>query len=281
MTWERINLCTQYLNDLMFCNSNNDVQESISLYPIEQCANWGNFDQFNLSVNSQSASMPMLNINLDPQMFNFGNQFLSTSLQVPALNVDFNNLFQANLSKINPSAIGFQSSPLNNSSSGTLGQQFATKALSYKNKVNTDYEGNKLFSPRNADGSVKTNWSWCVDFVTKNMQDIYGNKLPSGYRVSGCTALISWADHNNCYRSLKSTSASQKQSVVKTNLKVGDIVFTPGRGASGLHAGIVTSVNYETGAFETVSGNSGNKVKTSNKKPSDVLGFISMGKFSA
>ena len=155
------------------------------------------------------------------------------------------------------------------SSGGALQLQLVNKAKSYIGKVNSDSEGNRLFSG----GRTRP---WCADFVAYNIKQTFGSKLPSSFStLASVNSLRDWGKSNNCYMELP---ASQKANFIANNVKVGDIMIEKKGGKS--HTGIVTAVNAD-GSFKVVEGNCSNKVKERNysANSSTLSGFISMSKF--
>ena len=154
---------------------------------------------------------------------------------------------------------------------GTLRIKLADLAKSYVGKVNSDSEGNKLFSNGKAQ-------PWCADFVSYVTKETFGSKLPSSFKsFSSVSSLKQWGETNGCY---KNVPASNKAQFIADNIKVGDIMIEKKGGKS--HTGIVTKVNSD-GSFETIEGNCGNKVaKQSYTADSSTLsGFISLEKYMA
>lgn len=147
----------------------------------------------------------------------------------------------------------------------------AQNALSYVGRVNSDREGNRLFSNGR-------NQAWCADFVTSVTRDTFGSKLPSSFGSSSVSGLQSWGRSHDCY--LDVTSASDKAEYIAQNVKVGDIMIEKRGGKS--HTGIVTKVNPD-GSFETVEGNCSNKVKTRSysANSSTLSGFVTLDSYVA
>ena len=147
-------------------------------------------------------------------------------------------------------------------------------AKSYEGKVNSDAEGNRLFSPNGA------KQAWCADFVSYVTKKTYGNSLPKNFGFSSVSGLRDWAKNpkNDCYIEMPNVD---KASFIAQNIKPGDIMIEKDGGKS--HTGIVTKVNRD-GSFETVEGNVGvqGKVETRKYEPSSstLSGFISLSKFA-
>lgn len=148
--------------------------------------------------------------------------------------------------------------------------ELVSKAKSYDGKVNSDAEGNRLFSPGGR------SQAWCADFVTFVVKDIYGNKIPSDFGSSAVSGIRDWGRANNCYLAMPNQN---KANYIAQNVKPGDIMILKENGRS--HTGIVTKINKD-GSFEAVEGNCGNKVKTirysANNK--ELSGFVSLQKYA-
>ena len=151
----------------------------------------------------------------------------------------------------------------------TLRTNFVNKAQSYVGKVNSDAEGNRLFSPNGV------SQAWCADFVTYVAKDTLGSTLPSSFGSSSVSGLRSWAEQNDCYLAMPS---SKKGEFISKNVKVGDIMIEKNAGKS--HTGVVVEVNND-GSFKTVEGNCSNKVttRTYNSDSATLSGFISLDKY--
>lgn len=139
----------------------------------------------------------------------------------------------------------------------------------YVGKVNSDSEGNRLFS-----NGVQQ--AWCADFVTHVARDTFGTALPSDFGSSAVSGLRSWAQNNDCYTEVPS---SNKADFIRKNVKPGDIMIEKKNGKS--HTGIVTKVN-DDGSFETVEGNCSNSVTTRTyaANSSTLSGFISLEQYA-
>lgn len=210
-----------------------------------------------------------------PNYLNFSD-FFSNNIWNTSFNQNMNYNFNSNLSNVfdnytfTMSPIGDTFTPSKKEST-SLQLSFANKAKSYINKVNSDQEGNRLFS------SGKSQ-AWCADFVSFNAIETFGNKLPSSFRhFSSVSELRNWGDNNNCYLKVPSDNRAD---FIAQNVKIGDIMIEKDGGKS--HTGIVTKVNSD-GSFETVEGNCGNKVATRTYEPNSktLSGFISLEKYSA
>lgn len=156
------------------------------------------------------------------------------------------------------------------SSNNSIRLQLADKAKSYVGRVNSDREGNRLFSAGKSQ-------AWCADFVSYNIKQTYGSNLPSSFKhFSSVSDLRNWGEQNNCYKKVPSNN---KASFIANNVKVGDIMIEQNSGKS--HTGIVTKVNSD-GSFEVVEGNCSNKVAIQKYKANSATlsGFISMDKYA-
>lgn len=169
------------------------------------------------------------------------------------------------------------------SATGDLQRDLVNNSLAWVGKVNNDATGNRLFSPGGK------SQAWCADFVTYNTTKTFGSKLPSDFGVfrdkngqvygpSAVSGLQGWAGDNNCY--LDVTAASNKSQYIAQNVKPGDIMIEKRGGKS--HTGIVTKVHSD-GSFETVEGNTSNKVgkRKYSANSSTLSGFISLDKYAA
>ena len=184
-----------------------------------------------------------------------------------------NNNFRFNFSGLASSGatIGdsFVRSSNSNYTSGSLAK-LAENAKKYVGQVNSDREGNRLFSGGK-------NQPWCADFVSYNIKQTLGSNLPSSFKhFSSVDSLKNWGVQNNCYKQVPS---GDKANYIANNVKIGDIMIE--KNGSKSHTGIVTKVNSD-GSFEVVEGNCGSKVATQKYKANSrtLTGFISMGKFA-
>ena len=236
--------------------------------------NWTmpSFNNFNWGMPSIFNVMPFSN-NYNQSYNIFSNPFGSSmnsglnNFQSPS----FNNVsFNFNLNSPSSNWSNYSSDTFVRSSNSSLRMSLADKAKSYVGRVNSDREGNRLFSG----GRTQ---SWCADFVSYNIKQTYGSKLPSSFRhFSAVSELKQWGENNNCYRQMPS---SGKANYIANNVKIGDIMIEKKGGKS--HTGIVTKVNSD-GSFETVEGNCGNKVAIQkySANSSTLSGFISMDKYA-
>lgn len=157
----------------------------------------------------------------------------------------------------------------------------SSKAFSQKIADNAQ----KYLGFNEADGSFRrfsNDKEWCADFVTYVVRETYksqGLNPPSGFGSWRCENLKKWAIKNNKF--LFTAGKANKQDIIKSHVKPGDIVIMRENGAS--HTGIVKSVDRKTGDYVTIEGN----VKTQkgidmvvsvNHSPyeSDVSGFIQL-----
>ena len=257
-----------------------------------------NMDYLSNGINTQTSgftpvfpftgwTMPSFNFNyIFPSFFN------PSSFVMPSFNFDFSKLFPTdiwnnntgnnynwnsntsiwnnqsyNFSRTFPSSDTFTRT---NKSSSSLLLKLVENAKSYLGKVNSDKEGNALFSKGK-------NQAWCADFVTKVTKDTFGDKLPSTFGSSSVSELKSWGECNNCYMAVP---ASDKENFIAQNIKAGDIMIEKNNGKS--HTGFVIEVNSD-GSFITVEGNCNNKVaiRHHSANSSTLSGFISLAKYTA
>ena len=227
---------------------------------------------------------------INPTMYNTPSVF-TTGINYTPPSIDYtntynnyglNNTWQTNFNGPNFDTFNWTLKPTQNKKSNndkkpsikkeskSLQIDLANKAKSYLGKVNSDAEGNRLFSPNAA------NQAWCADFVTYVTKDTFGSSLPSDFGSSSVSELRTWAENKNCYLSIPT---SNKADFIKKNVKVGDIMIEKNDGKS--HTGIVTKVNSD-GSFETVEGNCSNKVatKTYSADSTTLSGFISLEKYA-
>ena len=145
-------------------------------------------------------------------------------------------------------------------------------AESYSGKVNSDAEGNRLFSPN------QKKQAWCADFVTYVTKKAYGTNLPTDFGSSSVSSLRSWAINNSCYKKMPSYN---KENYIAQNIKPGDIMIEKENGKS--HTGIVVKVNSD-GSFDTIEGNIGKEGKVGKKtytaQSPTLSGFISLSKYT-
>ncbi len=236
-------------------------------------AGWfNNFTSFMPS--NISWQMPLFfNWNFDLSSINF-TKFFSANLWNTSFqqnyNFNFNNNTLFSNYNFTTPTIGdtFTSSKKGSTS---LQLRLADTAKSYLGKVNSDAEGNRLFS-----GGTKQ--PWCADFVSHVTKETFGSKLPSTFKsFSSVSGLRQWGENNGCYSEVPS---SGKADFIAQNVKVGDIMIEKDGGKS--HTGIVTKVNSD-GSFETVEGNCGNKVATQHYTANSptLSGFISLERYTA
>lgn len=147
-------------------------------------------------------------------------------------------------------------------------------AKSFVGRVNSDREGNRIFSNGRSQ-------AWCADFVTYCVKKVFGNKLPSDFGSSAVSDLRAWGDKHGCY--LKAPYENGKAAManfLKNRVKPGDIMIEKRNGKS--HTGIVTYVDPNGQYFKTVEGNASDSVKeVTYKADSKTLsGFVSLSKFA-
>ena len=157
--------------------------------------------------------------------------------------------------------------------SGTFGD-LISYAKSFVNKVNSDREGNRIFS-----GGKKQHW--CADFVTYCVRKTFGNKIPSSFGSSAVSGLRDWGSRNGCYFEAPYTQGlTAMRNFLKTKVKPGDIMIEKRNGKS--HTGIVTYVDPEGKFFKTVEGNASDSVaeRTYSADSKTLSGFVSLAKFA-
>ena len=202
--------------------------------------------------------------------FDFSNIFTSDAWNTPQ-NIDWqsNNIFSDY--DITTPTINSDTFTRSKRSGSTLQLKLADKAKSYLGRINSDSEGNRLFSNG-------VNQPWCADFVSYTIRETFGSKLPYSFRhFSSVNGLREWGKSNGCYSEMPS---SGKADYIAQNVKVGDIMIEKKGGKS--HTGIVTKVNSD-GSFETVEGNCGNKVAAQHYTADSptLSGFISLDRYTA
>ena len=218
---------------------------------------------------AMSSMTPPLPTQPTPQATGFtgfiGRFMPNFNIQMPTFNVSMPSFF--NSPTFNFTMIGNPSKSSASSRSATsypvlslTNSKVANIALSYKGKVNSDKEGNRLFS----NGK---NQAWCVDFALSCAKKGLGSKFPSKLNTSSVNTLISQAKSIGCY----TTGAS--------NISPGDIVIVAGKGASGKHATIATNVS--SGSVATISGNnSKNSVGTATYANNKIIGVVHLSQFA-
>ena len=200
-------------------------------------------------------------------------KIFQTNWDTQSINYNFNNNFGNVFSGYNFSTpeIGDTFTSTRRKSSTSLQLNLADKAKSYLGRVNSDAEGNRLFSNG-------VNQPWCADFVSHVTKETFGSRLPSSFKnFSSVSSLRQWGRNNGCYSEVPT---SGKADFIAQNVKVGDIMIEKDGGKS--HTGIVTKVNSD-GSFETVEGNCGNKVATQHYTADSptLSGFISLDRYTA
>lgn len=251
----------------LFCGMNMFMNNGLNCNFTPFCGySFNNFSFFN---------MPSFNFGWNVNPFNFGNfgnfwggsAFNSynnisifNNFAMPAFNNCWNSFSYGDT--FSRSTSNVKSS--NNSSNSGAGSRVLDKAMSYVGNVNSDAEGVRLFSPAGSDSSR----GWCCDFATYCASKALGSKYPKSMITGGPAYLKSQAIENDCWVNGWSSSA-----------KPGDIIIVPGKGASGLHVAIIKSID-GNGKITAVSGNSSNKVRTSQYSTSSVKGFVSIEKLA-
>ena len=194
-------------------------------------------------------------------------------------NTNFNNQFLFTTNNLNTTKIWTQDTFTRQTSSmsyNSLQTKFYKKGLSFVNKINSDAEGNRRFSNNREE-------AWCADFVSTLAHETFGNKLPAGFpdaRKHGVAVMSikAWGEKHDRFLKVPNNNLGN---FIAENVKPGDILILSRGGYKG-HTAIVTKVNND-GSFETVDGNSGNKVKIHKRKAliaqgkQTLLGFVKMG----
>jgi hypothetical protein len=149
-----------------------------------------------------------------------------------------------------------------------IGQNIVSIANSYLgyNESNGSY---KLFTYGRTE-------AWCADFATYVIKEAFkrsGKLLPLGFGSTSVDGLRNWGLVNNCY--LRIAGKSNKASLIKTNVKAGDIIILKENGAS--HTGIVDYIASD-GTIHTIEGNTSNKVAKRSYSPNNasISGFVQM-----
>ena len=195
--------------------------------------------------------------NFSPSIFNFTPQYSTPQYNnifglfgQPSFNFSFNNTSNETLSK--------------SKSNDGLGAVILRNAKGYVGQVNSDAEGNRLFSPG---GRAQ---GWCQDFVSCMFKKSDANVPDIFKKTSSPIVARDEAIKRGAY--VRNPKAN--------DLHAGDILVTEGKGPSGLHVGIVDKV--ENGKIYTVSGNSGNSVRESSYalNSSKVYGVIQTDKLA-
>jgi len=277
----------------------------MTLYNIFQNLNMNYFSGFTnwFSPSFNVFSSPFYSWNM-PSLFSFNNfttlnfsNFFSNNIWNPPISYNFSNLsnwafptksfnttFTPSFTPSFTPGDSFtrtttpESQPPKRYGTGQTG--LVNRALSYKGKVNSDREGNRLFS-------YGRNNQWCADFASFNVYETFGrSKMKSlGFPDSkdggvSSSAIWKWGKHQN--RQIILRGKDNKKEIIANQVKPGDIMilcrgnysensYWPG------HTAIVTKVNSD-GSFETVDGNSSNAVKVRDRKivPKDIVGFVRM-----
>ena len=265
--------CYRPIRPVCHCNSLLPMISAFSMINAVRSFNYSNFVPFNYFQ-----PMPFMPFIMPQAHLFMPETFVMPTIQPQILNP---NIFAQNYDieiSNNKSQYTFNSSfgNVTRRKAGTLQSQLVNKALSYDGKVNSDTEGNRLFS-------LGKNRHWCADFVATLVSDIYGSKLPSDFpeHLASVSFLKNWGEKHNCYVELPS---SNKAKFIAENIKPGDIMIQKGvaNGKKKSHTAIVVKV-YEDGSFDIIEGNAGNKVKKSHRTLANtpcLKGFVSLDKFS-
>ncbi len=149
-----------------------------------------------------------------------------------------------------------------------LGNAICQIGNGFVGKVNTDAQGNAIFSPGGR------SQAWCADFATwvvKKACESTGNAVPSGFGSSRVADIYAWAKQNG--RFIQTSGMANKAQIIATSVKPGDLFIRNGS----THVGIVTQVNKD-GTITTVEGNSSDAVKnrTYTINQGNIAGFVKM-----
>lgn len=155
------------------------------------------------------------------------------SVKTPNAPYPFNNLFNFNknyadlfnYSKIESTTDNTTSTSreTNISAGKGNGKAVLNLAMSYVGKVNSDAEGNRLFSP--AEYKKHKSWGWCLDFATYCASHSNPN-FPKSLVMSYPPAFRDKADKMGAYLKFP---ASDKVNWAVTNIKPGDILLKTGQ----------------------------------------------------
>ncbi len=154
-----------------------------------------------------------------------------------------------------------------------------TKSIRLSGNMGNDIvaTAQKYIGYNESDGSFKKftggkNHAWCGDFVTYTVREAFsknGKYLPSDFGSSSVSGLRSWGQQNNCYLNVNGKNKARE---IANKVKPGDVVIFK-NGTS--HTGIVSKVNSD-GSFETIEGNTSNKVayRKYSGNNSKISGFV-------
>lgn len=171
--------------------------------------------------------------NFAPSIFNFTPQY-----STPKYNDVFGLFSQPSFNFSFDKTSNEASKSSVNKSKGRLGAKMLEHAKKYIGKVNSDAEGNRLFSPG---GKAQ---GWCYDFIRSMFIETNADVAKIFKTTSYPPDAKNEAIKQGAY--VKNPKAS--------DLHPGDILVTEGKGPSGLHVGLVDRV--ENGKIYIVAGNS-------------------------
>lgn len=215
-----------------------------------------------------------------PISFNFNNFNTTSIFPVNSWSTASNNFQNYNFSFSTSSNTDTFQRTTERYGNGQLG--LVRRAESFVGQVNSDREGNRLFSNGRSE-------QWCADFASYNVYDTFGrSKMKSlGFPdtkagpVSSC-AIWNWGKGQSRQISLR--GSSNKKETIAQQVKPGDIMIlcrgsytdNPKSFWAG-HTAIVSKVNAD-GSFETIDGNSKDAVRrrTHTNPPSNIVGFVRM-----
>lgn len=135
------------------------------------------------------------------------------------------------------------------------------------------------FNERNGSYKKFTNGrteAWCADFVTYVVKETFrlmGKAIPRGFGSASVSGLMAWGKQNG--RWVQTAGKGNKASIIKQNVKPGDIIIFKNGGAS--HTGIVESIAAD-GTIHTIEGNTSDRVARRRYSPNKatITGFIKM-----
>ncbi|MCM1339084.1 MAG: CHAP domain-containing protein [Muribaculaceae bacterium] len=119
--------------------------------------------------------------------------------------------------------------------------------------------------------------AWCADFVTYVVKEAFraaGKPIPKGFGSPSVSGLMSWGK-SQAGRWVQVAGKSNRASIIKSNVKPGDIIIFKSAGAS--HTGLVESIASD-GTIHTIEGNTSDRVAQRKHSPNKatITGFIKM-----
>ena len=118
--------------------------------------------------------------------------------------------------------------------------------------------------------------AWCADFVTYVIKETFrraGKAVPAGFGSPSVSGLMAWGKQTG--RWIQTAGKGNKASIIKSQVKPGDIIIFKSAGAS--HTGIVERID-ANGKIHTIEGNTSDKVARRSYSPdkATITGFIKM-----